>query len=422
LRGDDPPVADRRSDRVQGTTARAGRRKAVVLTIGALGLAGALTAAAFVSPSRAVAAAPTFVPADPAQVIARVPARDPAEVAARQTLAAAPDRVEVAVALARGDVERYRRLSDPRFLGRAQATLARWWKLAEPPPDVLLLRATIAQAVHEFAEARADLEQLIRARPDDAQAHLMRAVIATVTADYAAARDSCRALAPLASALVVATCEAPLDAIAGRADDARTRLATLMAMSRDDAGVRGWALTALAELAYMRGDSDAAAAHARAALAIDAEDAYARNLLADVLIATGRGGEASRLLAGREQIDSHLVRRAIAEHALRGSDAERLVAAMRDRIAAAAARGDQVHLREEARFALAVELDAPRALRLATDNWRVQKELADARLLAEAALAARDRDAAAPVIAWARRTGVRDVELERFLTQLEGMR
>lgn len=403
------------------TNGRAGRRKLAVLAIGAVGLAGALTAAAFVAPNRAAAAAPTFLPATPTQVVARVPARDPAEVAARRALAASPERVDVAVVLARGDVDRYRRLSDPRFLGRAQATLAPWWKLAEPPAEVLLLRATIAQAVHQFAEARADLDQLIRRRPDDAQAHLMRAVIATVTADYAAARDSCRALAPQSSALVVATCEAPLDAIAGRAGEAQARLAALIPVARDDAGVRGWALTTLAELAYMRGDAGGAANHARTALAIDADDAYARNLLADVLMVTGGHDEASRLLAGREPIDSHLVRRAIAEHALRGPDAERLIAAMRERIAAAAARGDQVHLREEARFALAVELDPPRALRLASDNWRVQKELTDARLLAATALAARDRAAAAPVIEWARTTGVRDVELDRSLAQLEAL-
>jgi tetratricopeptide (TPR) repeat protein len=398
-------------------------RKLTVLALGAIGLASALTAAAFIAPDRAIAAAPAIVPNDPRQVIATVPPRDPSEVAARQALAAAPGRVELAVELARADVERYRALSDPRYLGRAQATLARWWKLAEPPPDVLLLRATIEQSVHQFAEARADLDQLIRRTPDDAQAQLTRAVVATITADYGAARDSCRAIAPLASPLVVATCEAPLDAIAGHADDAYARLARLVGAARgDDAGVRGWALTQLAELAWMRGDGDAAAAHLAGVLALDPDDAYARNLLADVKLATGHAGEASRLLAGREQIDSHLVRRAIAEHDLHGPDAERLVTAMRDRIAAAAERGDRVHLREEARFALAVDLDAARAVQLARDNWRVQKELADARLLAETAVAAGDREAGAPVIAWARSTGVRDAILARSLRQLEAMR
>lgn len=393
-----------------------------MLALGAIGLAAALTTAAFIAPDRTAAAAPTYVPVDPMQIVATVPPRDPAEVAARQALAASPDRVELAVELARADIARYRTLSDPRYLGRAEATLGRWWKQVEPPPDVLLLRATIEQAIHQFAAARSDLDRLVQLRPADAQAQLTRAVVATITADYTAARDSCRAIAGLAGPVVVATCEAPLDAIAGKADEAYARLARLVGAARSgDAGVRGWALTQLAELAYMRGDTDAAATHLAGALALDPDDAYARNLLADILMATGHAADASRLLAGRDQIDSHLVRRAIAEHDLHGPDAGRLVAAMRERIAAAAERGDRIHLREEARFALAVDLDAARAVRIARDNWSVQNELADARLLAEAAVAAGDRDAAEPVIAWARATGVRDATLDRWLARLDRM-
>jgi len=53
-----------------------------VLALGAVGLAAALTAAAFVAPGRVAAAAATYVPSDAAQVIATVPVRDAAEVAA----------------------------------------------------------------------------------------------------------------------------------------------------------------------------------------------------------------------------------------------------------------------------------------------------------------------------------------------------
>ena len=44
-----------------------------------------------------------------------------------------------------------------------------------------------------------------------------------------------------------------------------------------------------------------------------------------------------------------------------------------------------------------------------------------AALLAEAAVAAGDRDAAQPVIAWARATGVRDATLDRWLGRLEAL-
>ena len=386
------------------------------MAVGAVGLAAALTLAAFVAPNRAAAAAKTYVPRDAGDVVAHVPPRDPQEVAERAALAAAPDRVELAVELARGDIQRARSLSDPRYLGRAQATLRRWWGMASPPEDVLLLRATIEQSLHDFHAARADLDQLIVRRPDDAQAHLTRAVVATVTADYAVARESCTAVARLAQPLVAAACRAPLDALAGDADGAYASLARELERARRvDPALRGWALTTLAELAIQRGDEARAAEHLRLALAIDPDDAYARAALADVLLEQHDPSAASQLLAGYEQIDNLLVRRAIAEHRAGGPEADALTKKMHDRIAAAAERGDRVHMREEAMFVLAVDCDQPRALAIAKANWAVQKELADARLFAEAAV---DRIDAAPVIEWARATGVHDARLERALGRL----
>jgi len=391
-------------------------RKWRVLGVGAIGLAAALTVAAVAAPNRAGKAAERYTPDDPADVIARVPTRDPGELEARRALAG-EDRLAAAVQLARLELGRYHRFSDPRYLGRAQALLAPWWTQPEPPADVLLLRATIRQSVHEFSAARADLDALVAARPDDPDAQLTRAVVATITADYAAARTSCAALA--ARPLVEATCLAPVEGIAGHADQAYARLGELLARSRPTTAVKSWTLTALAELAIMRGDPAGAERHLEHALELDPDDVYARGLLFDVLLETGRTAQASRLLERREEIDALLVRLAISEHALHSTDAARLAGLMRDKIAAAAQRGDRIHLREEARFALAVEGDPARAIRIARDNWEVQKELADARLLVEAAVAGRDRGAAAPVLAWIAATGVRDAWLDARVRRLE---
>jgi Flp pilus assembly protein TadD len=383
-------------------------RKLAVLVLGAIGLAGALTLAAFAAPSRKTTGAATYVPTDPQAIVATVAERDPSELAARKALAESPADADLAASLARADIDRYRKRSDPRYLGRARATLGRWWKDAVPPGEVLLLRAVILQSTHEFVPARRDLDALLRRDPKNIEAQLTRAVVATITADYAAARESCAAL----SSVLRATCDAPLDGIAGHAAEAYARL---LALHTRDGAIRGWQLTTLAELAIMLGRFDAAEAHLHEALELDRDDVYARNLLADIFMSTDRLDDAATLLAGREQIDSHLVRLAIVEHQRHGADEQRFVSMMRDRIAAAAARGDRIHLREEARFALAVDGDAKKALQLAIDNWNVQKELADARLLAEAATAAGDPGAAAPVVAWMRETGVHDIWLDGAL-------
>ena len=394
-------------------------KKGYVMAAGACGLAGALTIASFAAPNRASAATQTYVPDDAATIVAHVPQRDPKEIAERQALAAAPDRVELAVDLAREEIQRARSLSDPRYLGRAQALLARWWNQPSPPADVLLLRATIEQSLHQFDASRADLDKLLAERPDDAQAHLTRAVVATVRADYPAARESCAALRKLASPLVAATCEAPLEALAGDVDGAYHRLAASID-TRSPASLRTWAMTTLAELAIQKGDDALAASHLERVLSLDPDDTYARAALADALLPTDPAA-ASQLLTGYEQIDTLLVRRAIAESRAHGPEAAKLATMMRDRFAAAKERQDRVHLREEAMFVLYVESDAARALEIARDNWFVQKELADARLLAYAAVEARNAAAAQPVIDWARSTGVRDARLEASLVRLGGM-
>lgn len=394
------------------------RRKIRVLVAGTIGLAAALTAAATLVPGRDGRVAPSYVPRDASVVLARVPQRTAGEAAARSALTTSPDRVDLAVALARLDLQRARALADPRYLGRAQATLARWWTLRVPPPDVLLLRATIEQSLHAFGAARADLDALIRIRPEDAQAHLTRAVVALVTGDYSAARASCAAVARGASSLVAETCRASVAAITDDPAEAYRGLARTLGAELDrDPAVRAWALTTLAEIAIQRGDRRDAGDRLRAVLSIDPDDAYALGLLADALLDDDRPEDASSLLAGREPVDALLLRRAIAEHRVRGREAAELARRMRERIAAAAERGDRLHLREHARFALEVDGDAVRAAALAADSWGVQHELADARLLLACALAAGRPDLAAPVVAWVHQVGVRDAALDRLLVR-----
>ncbi|MCI0467710.1 MAG: hypothetical protein L0Y57_11995, partial [Beijerinckiaceae bacterium] len=90
---------------------------------------------------------------------------------------------------------------------------------------------------------------------------------------------------------------------------------------------------------------------------------------------------------------------------------------LRDRFEASRLRGDRVHVREEARFTLHLLNDPKAALTLARENWQVQKEPADVRILLESALAARDGAAIEAARRWLRETGLEDVQLGRLLTK-----
>jgi hypothetical protein len=158
-------------------------------------------------------------------------------------------------------------------------------------------------------------------------------------------------------------------------------------------------------MAARRGDP-AAERHYRAALVADPRDLYTLGAYADWLLDCGRAAEVVPLLQAQTRVDALLLRLTLALRALPAAEAAVATATLRARFAASRARGDTVHRREEARFELQVNGDARAALRLARDNWAVQREPADLRVLAEAAAAAGDTAAQATVREWLAQTGL----------------
>jgi len=78
-----------------------------------------------------------------------------------------------------------------------------------------------------------------------------------------------------------------------------------------------------------------------------------------------------------------------------------------------------VHPGEEARFTLHLLDQAEAALTLAQENWAIEREPIDARLLLEASLAARKVDAATPILNWLEKTRLEDVHLSRLRSRLQ---
>ncbi len=346
------------------------------------------------------------LPGADAEILERLPLRasEPRERARRRlsgVLASDPADLDTALSLARLDIELSRARSDPRYLGYAQAALSRWWDLASPPPEVLVIRATVRQSLHDFEGALGDLDRVVAIAPADPQAWITRSVVLAVRGRYAEAEESCRPLARLATELVFSVCETSIDAVTGRAGPAHDRLeAALRQARRPSLPEIEWATSTLGEIDLRLGrDGDAETAFSTA-LAMDPDDPYVAAAYADLLLDLGRPDEAVKLVAGRTDNDGLLLRLALAEAKARAPDAAHHVELLRARFEASRMRGDVVHRREEARFELALRGDAGAALRLARANWDVQREPWDVRVLLESALAAGDPAAAEPALAF----------------------
>lgn len=366
-----------------------------------------------------------YTPKDGAAVIEQLPRRADATQSElrglRQQLKAAPNDLALAAGLAQRYIALARSETDPRHLGYAQAALAPWWRQAAPPLPVRLLRATILQSTHQFGPALQDLDAVIAQQPHDAQAWLTRATVLTVQGDYRQATAACARLSALTTQLATVTCIANVASVTGRAAGSERLLDLTLQRSAGAAPeLESWAATLLAEMATRRGETALAEARYKAALARQPRDSYLLGAYADFLLDRQRPQDVVQLLQDWQRIDALLLRYALALQALPGRQAtfEAAKAELAARFTAAMQRGDTVHQREQARFALFLQRDIPAALRLAQQNWAIQKEVPDMRILLEAALAARDYGAAQPVLAWIAANAVEDAALQRLVRQL----
>ncbi|MEP6609269.1 MAG: hypothetical protein ABJA83_11390 [Burkholderiaceae bacterium] len=295
---------------------------------------------------------------------------------------------------------------DPRTLGYAEAQLSGLPETGAIGVESLVLRATIEQSRHRFDAARALLDRALEQAPDHVQARLTRATVAHVRGDLNSAQADCDALIKGAPAVAV-ICRAIGDSLSGNNARALKALAGVT-----DPALKSWALSLAGEIHEQQSELDAAIGAFTASLALG-EDLYTTVALADALMAQQRWPQAEALLRPLPTTDAVLLRRWIVARR-QSRDAVVLQAQLADRFAAEQARNELLHAREAALFAIE-QGDSAAALKLARRNWNDQREPADVRVLAAAAVAANDASALAEVRAWLSRTGLRDARVERAL-------
>ena len=355
-------------------------------------------------------------PLDDTEVLERLPSRagdaSSRELAAmRAAMTSAAGNPAPAAELAQRYFDLAMARGDPRYVGYAEAVVARF---PDPlPASLRLIRGLLRQYRHDFEGALGDFAAALAQDPGLAAAHAWRGAIYLVQADYPAAQGECDALRRLGRSTLVGACLGLVQAYGGQLETGNRTLQQALANTTDP-GSRLWLLTRLGEVATWRGQAEQAERHYREALATGVEDGYLLAAWGDFLLDSGRPAEVLKQLAGWEASDSLLLRLAEAEAALKLPGAARLAKMLDDRFAAARQRGDTTHRAEEARYQLRLRGDAWYALRLAAENYKVQREPRDARILLEAAIAAGDPAAAQAARDWLGKSGFEDARLRRL--------
>ena len=343
-----------------------------------------------------------------AEVVERLPER----------VSAAPATPQAAATTAQRWITLSRETADPRYLGRAQAALARWWGQADAPADLLVLQATVEQGRHEFSAARATLERALQTNPAQVQGWLTLATLERVAARYEAAEAACRNVARYGAALYATACLLETRSLQGQHDAARNGFTALRQQVAGNAAQRAWIGSLLAESEERAGRDDAADAAYRRSLA-DVPDGYTALAYADQLLRRNRASAALDVLRHQPDSDSVLLRRAQALRLMGDAAWQPLVRDLEARFAAIAARGEglDAHARERALLALWLQGQPAAAWKAARTNLALQKEPLDWWLALQTSELSGDAAAHQAVRQALQQTGLQDLRLARWQTR-----
>ena len=277
------------------------------------------------------------------------------------------------------------------------AALRAWPEPTSAPDDVLMMRATLQQYLHEFDTSVVNL-RLLLARPGsgrNAQAWLTLATVLRVQGRYADSDAACHEVAGRCDALLRSACLAENAALRGEIGAARKSFEAMLAEPRLPAATRGWLTTSLAELEERDGRVAAADIAYRAVLRLG-PDSYAAIAYADFLIAQHRPAEALAVLKDETRTDTVVLRLAIAgtiakTRAGRARRRPRCASGSRSPTSARRRASSTAASRRCSRSSSSVRRSAPSAL--ARGDVARQREPLDLLVFAEAARASGQRDA-----------------------------
>lgn len=321
---------------------------------------------------------------------------------------------EAAAIAAKQAITLAREKADSRYLGRAQATLQKWWDAPTAPVELAVLQATIHQGRHEFSAARRVLDAALKRDPSHAQGWLTLATLERLAGNYPAALTACQAVQQAGAVLYARTCELETWSLQGQHAAARGGFELLRRQTTSPA-VQGWLLSLSAENDERAGlDAQAIKAY-QTSLAL-APDTYTAIAATDALLRNLRIEEAIKILATQPDSDAVLLRKAYAMKLQNNPAWQTVTVQIQERLDALDQRGDDPasHARERALLHVWLTGDGRRALQSAQLNLTLQKEPFDWWLAIKSAQLAGDKTQVETLKRAASVTGLRDARLAKI--------
>jgi tetratricopeptide (TPR) repeat protein len=307
-----------------------------------------------------------------------------------------------------------RSTGDPRYLGRAQATLGKLWDSPNAPMQAMIFQATIEQSRHDFEAARRTLQRALKnanaqkIRPfgehveslqlQIAQAWLTLAAIERVTGNYPEALTACQQVAAFETGIYGKACLLETQSALGgktlvisgfraiirdfeKQGNASSQV--IAAATKYLATDRAWLYSLLAE-AHERTGDDLQAAKAYATSLQIQPDLYTAIAAADLALRqpTQLAANASRALQVIDKVpetDAVLIRKALALKRLNNPLWRHITADLKERMTHMSNRGDDAnaHAREQALVALWLTEEYLASLKLSIINLERQRETID---------------------------------------------
>jgi len=363
------------------------------LRFGVAVIAFFLTAAAWATPYR---------PSSPDEVLLELDGaaqRAVSNSAALRTAAASRADPNASAIIAQEFIDLGRSQNDERYFGYAAAALQPWSARRDVPVQLAILQADIAQHQHRFTEALRMLDDVIARDGKNARARLMRATLQMTQGQPQLALRDCQRLLVLQASFAATVCIAQASSLNGKLAASYRLLSDTLRQPvvAGNADQYAWAFGVAGEMAERLGDSEAVEIWLRKAIELMPTDLVSRLQLCDVLLRRGQAQAVASLLEDAPASEPVLLRRALAEQYLAGTKAL-------DDWNEAKSRSEQLgirlHLRELARGQLELLHQPQRAFETARQNWAVQREPADARILALTARAVGNRETLRQLAQW----------------------